>query len=228
MSFAGVEHLEAICSGLNEEDRPWNQELRRLLNAWKQSGPNLKLMFEADPALREDLESRYFAQRIYPTDSGRAFIYLIPYAIARGVGEALSPEAEIHVARSLFMSITLNPEWQKFGGPCPRCSRFFVRKSLKQSVYCSRRCASQRSAIEAIIKRRTKKRTLKLRLAEKTITEFEALRKRRRITKTWKEWVVDRHPEITTWFLTRALNNRELEAPSVKERTRMGKLPRRL
>jgi hypothetical protein len=116
-----------------------------------------------------------------------------------------------------FIRIVTNPERERFGGPCPRCQKYFVRQTAKPSIYCSRRCASQDTAIKRTNEVRREHHEQKLRVAREAITEWEKLLRQGRMRKPWKEWVAeyDRDAEITTKFLTRAVNQGELHAPSI-------------
>jgi hypothetical protein len=118
------------------------------------------------------------------------------------------------------MMITLSPDWSKFGGPCPRCNKYFIRKTAKQSVYCSHRCASQATALKRTADVRQERHLYKLNVAKEAIIEWEKPWKRGRMKKSWKEWVAAYNPdaEITTRFLTRAVNQGGLQAPSIDER----------
>ncbi len=212
----GADALQMICDGLNDwPTDPANLELRRLIAAWHKSGPNLKAMLGADPALSQNLMSDFRAL-YYPTESGRAHILFSPHG---------DPQDVHSDARARFMWITLSPDWNKFGGPCPRCGKYFIRKTAKQSVYCSRRCASQDTAIKRTTEVRQERHLHKLNVAKEAIIEWGKLWKRGRVKKGWKEWVAayNPHAEITTRFLTRAVNQGALEAPSIEERRTNGR-----
>lgn len=211
---AGLDDLKNLCSELNDAITPWNPELRRLLTVWQQSGPNLKAMLEADRKLKKELETE-FLPVIVPTETGRAYVYLNPRPITFEAEQPMPSEVITRIARSYFMVVTLSPACDKFGGPCPRCQRFFIRKTAKRSVYCSRRCASQHSAIEATIKARAEQRKSKLARAERAMAEWEQSWKKGRTRKTWKEWVAASDPDITVRFLTRAINERALQPPAI-------------
>jgi hypothetical protein len=129
------------------------------------------------------------------------------------------------LAYQQFVRLVTNPECEKFGGPCPRCEKYFVRKTAKPSVYCSRRCASQDTAVKRTVEVRKQQHENKLRVAKQAIAKWENLSIQRRAKQGWKEYVAGYHPgaEITTKFLTRAVNEGTLQAPSIsqprKERT---------
>jgi len=125
-------------------------------------------------------------------------------------------------ARAFFMMITLSPDWERFGGPCPRCKKFFIRKTAKPSIYCSHRCASQDSAIQRTNKVREGRREEKLAVATEAISKWQKLRDKGRTREGWKEWVAGYNPgaEITIRFLTRAVNQGALQPPAIQEKKR--------
>jgi len=206
----GTDALQMICDGLNDwPTDPTNLGLRRLIAAWHESGPNLKAMLGADPALSQNLMSDFRAL-YYPTESGRAHIVFSPHG---------DPQDLHSDARARFMMITLSPDWNKFGGPCPRCDKYFIRKTAKQSVYCSHRCASQDTAIKRTTEVRRKRHAHKLDVAKEAIAKWKKLSSQYRTRQGWKEYVAGYDPdaEITTRFLTRAVNQNALQAPSTEE-----------
>lgn len=115
----------------------------------------------------------------------------------------------------LFAALTLNSDWEKLGGPCPRCDQYFIRKTAKQIIYCARRCATQATAIEATIRAREEERREKLERAKKAQAEWQKRVAQGREKKGWKEFVNTREPDITAKFLTRAVNNGELFPPAI-------------
>jgi endogenous inhibitor of DNA gyrase (YacG/DUF329 family) len=126
------------------------------------------------------------------------------------------PQTAWDVACQIFLSLITNPERDRLGGPCPRCGKYFIRKTAKLSVYCSHRCASQDTAVKTTIKRRQEQHADKLALAEKARDRWKELLRKGRTKKDWKEWIAASNPEITVRFLTRAVNKGELVAPQQK------------
>jgi hypothetical protein len=197
-----LDQLKGICTGLNSEE-PWGAELRRLITLWQRSGPNLKAMVYADHSLWNDL-TKAFRVLWLPSRTGRSYLQLMPK------GDSLDPNS---TARFEFLSLTLNPDCDKLGGPCPRCEKYFIRKTARLSVYCSPRCASQDSAIKRTNEVREERHKDKLALAEKARDRWKELLRKGRTKKDWKEWIAASNPEITVRFLTRAVNKGELVAP---------------
>ena len=146
-----------------------------------------------------------------PTAAGAA--YLINYAPAR-------PWTAWDRAWQCFVWLITDPELDRFAGPCKRCKQYFVRKTAKQSVYCSQRCASMHTALEATIQGRRRAHENKLAIAQKAIDEWQKLASAGRTRKDWKKFTAAYDPaaEITTKFLSRAANNGELQPPLIKRK----------
>jgi len=202
--------LEVICDALNTSKASWVPEFRRLILRLQQSGPDLQAMMYEDQALWRDLSTAYSVKWL-PSKTGRSHLALMP------AGDPRDPRS---TARYLFLALTLNPDWARLGGPCPRCERFFIRKTAKMSTYCSHRCASRATATEATAKARLEEHTDKLVRAEKAKLEWEKVRRKGRTKKAWKEWVEACEPDITIRFLTRAVNKGELQPPSESKKER--------
>lgn len=122
-------------------------------------------------------------------------------------------------AWNFFIQFLLNADIERFGGPCRRCRRYYVRKTAKPSIYCSRECASQATAIKRTIENRKRRHAQKLELAVKGIDRWRSLVAKGRTTKGWKEFVAsesksgDPALDLTVRFLSRAENKGELVAP---------------
>ena len=200
--------LAKIRDVLNSKS-PDGAELRLLITIWQRSGPNLQKMLWADHVLWRELQATLNPLYL-PTRTGRAHLALFP------AGD--SHDAK-HVARVMFVGFTLNPETDKLGGPCPRCEKYFIRKTAKQSVYCSHRCASQATAIKRTLEIRQERHAHKLDVAKEAIAKWNKLSRQHRTRQGWKEYVAGYDPdaEITTRFLTRAVNQNALQAPSTEE-----------
>jgi hypothetical protein len=117
-------------------------ELRRLVEAWKRSGPNVRKLFEQEPELAA------FSKRgqitFYPTDTARGYLEWSPSDVIQGVS---SPK---DVARDRFMTLITNPSWEALGGPCLCCKDYFLRMVDRPRVYCSARCGARVSAVVAV------------------------------------------------------------------------------
>ena len=104
-------------------------------------------------------------------------------------------------------------------GRCKRCERYYAGREGK--VYCSQACASAASAVRATRERFEALRTVKLERLQKAIVRFAAER-RRKPAKDWRRRVValanqrlaeDDERRVTLTFLTRAINNKDLNSP---------------
>jgi hypothetical protein len=140
---------------------------------------------------------------------GRGAFYAIDYSTFG------KPWTAWDIAAKYFIRLITDPLRDRLGA-CPRCERFYVRKTAKQSIYCSHRCASQVTARRATEKARAQKHAEKLLLVQQELNRWEKLKRKGRTQKPWKQWVVDACPEaeIKISFLTRAMNNRELQIPA--------------
>lgn len=207
-----VEELEDVCHVLNGEDGPELQlALRQLVVTWQESGPNLMNMMFANGPLWRDMRESLKVQWV-PTDTGRAHLIFSP-AISEDKKEKArdgkyraTPEA---VALTLFYTLTLNPEWDRLGGPCARCARYYIKKTARQKKYCTRQCGSFATATASTRKRLDEEHADKLRRAVAAARSWPATR----ATLNWKQWVSRREPDITSKWLTRAVNRGELRSP---------------
>jgi len=112
-------------------------------------------------------------------------------------------------ALRFFINLLMNPEYDKLAGPCERCGRYYIRKTVRNKSYCSRSCGTQATALAATKKKRAEAHARKLRTTRELISRYEAIR-----TKVpWKLWVSLRG-EISPRFLIRAVNRGELTAPN--------------
>lgn len=217
----GIGELDMICTCMNtsgKRELPWAPELRRLFTLWQASGPNLRAMFDANPDLEEKTETD-LRPLFVASETGRGYVHLglkAGVALIDGEWRTRYPDGFASHARGLFFKITLNPFWDRLAGPCPRCKKYFVRRTAKRSIYCSRKCASQSTAAAATTKARQKQRAEKLQRAANAIAEWNRLKDKGRTNAGWKAWVSACDPEITSKFLTRAVNSDELIDPTKK------------
>ncbi len=196
--------LDTICSvlnGLGPADMCLG--LRGLVEAWKESGPNLNKLLRDDPAL--EARVREGGMRLVATDTGKGHLIWLP--IAEGVSAS---SCEDH-ALAYFKNLVVNPEWEKLGGPCPRCEQYYVKKTSRQKTYCSRRCGANMTATASTRRRRQAKRVQKLLRAQEFANEWATVHTQ----KSWKEWIsAQTKMEITVKWLTRAVNKGDLTSPA--------------
>jgi len=181
--------------------RPIQRELRRLVGAWFRSGPDVRVLLNADPKLDE--EGRKFRPFFIPTRGATARLaYLAPL-------EYSSQVKPVEVALGLFLPFLINPYNERLGGPCKHCGNFFVKKTERKKIcYCSEKCAHRQTSLLANKTRRNREHNKQLERAELAIARWLV----ERTSKPWKEWVsneifVKRH------WLTRAVRKGEIVEP---------------
>jgi len=199
------EDVESACYLLNS-DQPKGlcDEFRRLVTLWQKSGPNLSKMLNADPQLR--MRTLHGRTHLIPSSAGRGYLMWLPQP--RGLDSA-SDDA---LALAHFMDLVVNPNWNKLGGPCARCGKYFIKKTLKQKTYCSRRCGSIQTALKHTHIAREIQHKNKLEEAKRAVHKWQHSRS----PIEWRQWVADQ-TGLTKKWLTRALNGGELEAPRAQE-----------
>jgi hypothetical protein len=107
-----------------------------------------------------------------------------------------------------FIRLVTDPECNRFGGPCPLCGDYFIRRTAKSKRFCTTKCAATSSALACAKKNRRLAHTARLALAQTAIKEWSSAPRRQ----GWKEWVSDKQLISKNW-LTRAVNRGELEPP---------------
>jgi hypothetical protein len=140
--------------------------------------------------------------RLLPTDTGKGHLLWLPNPPGLNTG-FWNEQALAH-----FMDLIVNPQWHKLGGPCYRCGIFYVKKTSRQKVYCSRRCGATRTAAAVTRKRREKERAQNLRRAQEAASHWATDRTR----VPWKQWVSS-ETKITVKWLTHAVNRGDLGVP---------------
>jgi hypothetical protein len=141
-----------------------------------------------------------------PSKKARAQVMLLPTG---------DPQNPIKMARTWFAHLTLNSENPRLGR-CPQCGVYFVRKTRRESTYCSQRCGSRASSAVRTPVDRAEQRQEKLNIAAAGIAKYEVLWRKGRVQIGWKEWVACHYnvaAEITLNFLTRAEKKGELIPP---------------
>jgi hypothetical protein len=213
-------------------------EIRRLVNVWQDSGRDarktLKRLQDLKPYNFNEDGNLSCQATLFPVGSGLQTVPLAPPP-ATSLEERLKevsgnppgaffmtcntpqPSVEewlVDQARRDFIRLLLHPLREKLSDrPCARCDRYFLKKTARQTEYCSRKCSRDGTAAFATKKRlrdqHSRKLTVAAELAQKWITV--------RTKDDWKQWVA-KHPrgvreEITPKFLTRAVNKGGLMPP---------------
>ncbi len=185
---------------LGGDYRPIRAELRRLVQAWSASGPNVCRLFDANPGLSQAAQE--FRPHFIPTKSGNARLaYLAP-------PEYSSHAEPVEIATELFLPFLLNP-FNKKVGACRECEKYFLKNTRRRFAYCSQECGSKHTSKAAIRKKRESEYAEKLKNAKQFLAQWSRSRDR---SKNWKQWVSKRSLISTNW-LTRAVKKGELAEP---------------
>jgi len=176
--------------------------LRRIVDAWWKSGPNLQKFCIFSPKVCADADSFWSRTPVELVwgDSGNASCL---HTALDAPGNTPYEEAI-----RFFLLLITNPYSSRLAGPCARCGEYYLRKRISQKVYCSRRCGNVTTATARTREQRKQKHADKLRRSRAAIEKWTRTR-----TKYWKTWVTKLEPDITPKFLTRAVNKGELKAP---------------
>ncbi len=189
--------------GVLKDYRPTQRELRRLVEAWRSSGPNVEKLLQSDSVLAKAAQK--FSAGLIPTKGPTARLFYLP------VSESLDPADPTTTALGLFLDFLLNPFNTQLGGPCLKCGKYFVKENRRHRVYCSKRCGLRHTALEVNRKRRADDHAAKLRIVRDSILRWT----RSRTQMDWKDWVL-LETRISKNWLTRRLKSGELSEP-VKE-----------
>jgi hypothetical protein len=183
--------------------RPIQRELHRLVQAWFASGPNVAKLLSEDPSLRQ--VSPIVRGHLLPTKGSRAYLTYLDGP----ENPNLAPGDPLEIAQGLFFFFLLNPYNEELGGPCKQCGKYYVKRTTRQKVYCSKRCGLKHTSQAFIQNQRQQEHQEKLEKAR----QFSDKWAKTRTPKGWKDWVADRS-QISKHFLTRAVKNGEILEPA--------------
>jgi hypothetical protein len=124
-----------------------------------------------------------------------------------GPDTGLSPGNPLDIALGLFFLFLLNPFNLKLGGPCKRCSEYYV-KTKRQTVYCSQRCGRKQTSRNAVKHQRQEEHRILIEKAKLYSVRWASTKTR----KGWKEWVSD-NTLISRHWLSRYVRKGELVVP---------------
>lgn len=186
-----------------------NKELRQLVQAWFDSGPNVEKLWSEHPALAR--LPHIVRAYMLPTNGSRAHLVYMD-----GPNTDLSPGDPLEIALGLFFLFLLNPYNQRLGGPCKRCSKYYVKKTKRQTVYCSQRCGRKQTSKDAIQQQRQQDHIEKIEKAKKCLEKWASTNTRR----GWKEWISGNHL-ISKHWLSRYVGKGELMVPVKSIRSRV-------
>jgi len=181
--------------------RDVRDELRRMVRAWFDSGPNTSTLFGADTILSQAArQSRAF---IIPTKTRVAKVAILPGS------DDMNPAEPKTIAIGLFLIFLIDPRNHLLRGPCAACGNYFVNKTGRQNrVYCSIRCSRKLTSLQANKKRRAKERAHQLKAVRALIHEWE----KKNTRSEWQEWIVNKRIVSKNW-LTRALKSGDIAEP---------------
>jgi len=177
--------------------------LRKIVHAWWKSGPNLRKFRLANPKLSKDADSFWSRTpvELYWGDRGKAELL---HTVLDEPGRTSYEEAT-----RFFLLLITNPYANKLAGPCARCGNYYLKKRASQKVYCSRRCGNATTATNRTREQRRAERANKLHRAAKAAEKWATAS----TNLDWRQWVSRKEPDMSTKFLTRAVNKGELEPP---------------
>jgi hypothetical protein len=177
--------------------REFRTELRRLTKAWFDSGPNVRRLFDLEPALGRSADN--VRAELLPTRIGYAQLRVKAKALGKSQDDPKS------VALGLFFSFLANPWNSKLAGPCKDCDSYYLKRTERQNVYCSLICGRRNTSRQANQTRAWKERSRRIRRAQKALMNWCKGNKKR----DWKKYVCG-EALVSKNFLTRALASGEL------------------
>lgn len=192
MEFSAELGMEQIVAALNDGvkenphlDGDAHTRLLGIVREWlEQSGPDLS-----------KIDRQAYAGVLVRSGSGLRMIP-VPHVPGDGTRDVVS---------HYFIQLLLNPERERLGAPCPNCGNWYIKKTLRKSVFCSRPCADRK-------KLTTKRAKAHKRKLERVISAMNnyATRPRKWAALNWKQWVMQAEPDVTANFITHAINKREI------------------
>ena len=172
--------------------------LRRLVLAWVASGRDRRNM-KLSKQDREKLES--FTGRIRVTTAPNGMLVVIDFYPHPYDSAAIN-----------FTRLIRNSQRARLRGPCVQCGLWYISKTQKETLYCSRKCAG--GAAKA--KERKRRRDGVMKKVRQAIENYET-RPARFAEMPWKEFVRKAVPGVSKKFLTMAVRNGELLPPKEGE-----------
>lgn len=205
--------MELILGALNDENEVRRSEMRRLVQAWENSGRDVRKLLKTNGELGPYLYGKQgptWRAVAIPSGSGLE-ISIMP----EGPNDKplTARELVIDEARLVFLRLLTHPAREKLSSnPCARCDRYYQKRTARNKVYCSRKCSKDGTAAFATKKRLEEEHAAKISRAKAAIQGWITAH-----TKLdWKEFVARKQPDITPKFLTRAVNKGEITAPPRK------------
>jgi hypothetical protein len=138
-----------------------------------------------------------------PTNTGAVRVNLAAMPREEGLSRF---EILVH---AFFLLLIMNRYWNRLGEPCARWNNYYVKKTSRQKVYCSKHCGLMETSINANRIRRRRQHMEKVEKAREFISKWENTRNSR----SWKVWVSEKTGFTTNW-LTRAVTGGDLHEPT--------------
>jgi hypothetical protein len=182
-------------------------ELRRLIALWEGSERNLNLLFKE----HRELQRACAAGKTFLVSKGDGKVQM---SWSPDLGNLQLPSQK-KAALRLFIEFLVNPLSNKLRGPCPRCDDYYLQSRVNNKTYCKRQCGSAKTGLASTRARRQEVKNTRLEAAKRAVIEWERNPRRG----PWKEFVAkmvsgcSRDPVTVKW-VTRAVNDGELERPS--------------
>jgi uncharacterized C2H2 Zn-finger protein len=194
-------------------------ELKLWVDAWLDSRRNLQIMARQLGQAKANAFFEHISCSLSITDSGEPSLIVLPYrSESEDIEEARGPDPQWG-ALTFFRQLILHPESWKVGGPCPRCGKYFLKKTRHvKHKYCSRAHGSDISARNWTKKRLDEEHAALLLISRNALKSYEQLPPEIREVQTWQEFVLEEvrksHPERKMSSLTRWVNDEKREAGS--------------
>jgi hypothetical protein len=192
-------------------------ELRRLIEMWHESGPNLGKLFRKYPELEE--KTRWGKTRLRVMPDGAGYLDWEPVTPDNHlVTDKADFASDSYRALGFFMMLITNPLSHLLAGPCATsgCGRYFDKESKRARKYCSPECGSAATAAAAVNKGRREKNSRKVRIAQRSIAKW----KRGSRKADWKRSVVrdtsGQNDKLTMNWLTRAVRRGDIADPQLE------------
>lgn len=197
-------YLSKIVAELNSKG-PAGDGLRQLVAEW-QRAPSLRSMLRSKSMKFQSACSRAWTVLWTSSDQDgrsdfmlqrghipREFLPPLPKTIPR-----LSAGAE-DKAIHFFVALTLHPNQEKLAGPCERCGKYYLMKTRRRRIYCSKICGTRTTAGVCNNDRIRRERADKLKRAIAALKDLDPK------STDWKHSVSKLRPNISSKFLTRAV-----------------------
>ena len=209
---------DGVPQDISEEDaesqyRQLDENVRRLLrlyvDSWLACGRNYRLWWKQNRDLCTKLHKQIKRtdRAVLPSRDGRAWV-LSGKPLTGGLKTWFDGQWE---AAEHFVTLITSPLYEKVC-TCDRCGRYFLNNAnYRKKRFCSRSCSKDATARASTRKRREAEREEKLERARLALQEYARLKRR---AVNWKVRVAKR-ASVTTRWLTRAINRRDLQVPAV-------------